>query len=81
MENMNTLTESNDLLVLNQKQYKILYCYDNVYRECYNMKIPHQVEYDKDNSSYILSFPSKSCYDDFVTYIYDPYLKEDEVNQ
>ena len=45
------------------------------------MKIPHQVEYDKDNSSYILSFPSKSCYDDFVTYIYDPYLKEDEVNQ
>ena len=65
----------NKSLTLNDNQMRTLNV--DAYTECYIMKIPFQVERDDVDAMFTLSFPSEEAYEDFMAYIFKPYLQGD----
>ena len=62
----------NKSLTLNDSQMRILHT--EAYTECYTLKIPFQVEHEDADAMFVVSFPSENAYNDFMAYIYKPYL-------
>ena len=46
----------------------------DAYTECDTMKIPFQVEREDADAMFVISFPSEDAYNDFMAYIFKPYL-------
>ena len=63
----------NKSLTLNDNQVRTLTT--DAYEECYTMKIPYMLEQNDGDSMFVVSFPSEDTYDDFMAYIYEPYLR------
>jgi hypothetical protein len=62
----------NKSLTLNDSQMRILNT--DAYTECDTMKIPFQVEREDADAMFVISFPSEDAYNDFMAYIFKPYL-------
>ena len=63
----------NKSLTLNDNQVRTLTT--DAYEECYTMKIPYMLEQEDGDAMFVVSFPSEDAYDDFMAYIYEPYLR------
>lgn len=66
----------NKSLIINDNQLRKLTT--EAYKECYELKIPYSVDRDDADSMFTLSFPSENAYEDFMTFIYKPFLRSED---